>query len=425
METRNLSPGTSQNLSNDWPTWLPRSLRVRLTGWGRDLHMLREGLAGRQPYPVELRPRKSRAAAQNVAALAPRTLRVKAVVRETAAAVTLHLTDDSGAQLAFEAGQFLTLLLPLGPNGELVRRAYSVSSPAPDRDGQGGNTLGATIAITSKRVTGGRVSNYLNDEARAGMAIQVLGPSGNFTPLPHAEKRRHVVLLGGGSGITPLMSIAETLLRVESASRVSLIYGNRSRQDIIFFDRLAALAARHADRFVVRHVLSEPTADLACGVGLLDETVLDAELAGLDFSVELPREYYVCGPEPMMAAARSLLKTRGVDPRQIFEERFATLRYSDEKPNLAAQTLELRRGGQGPRSLTVLAGETLLDAGLRDGAGLPFSCAMGGCGACKGRLVRGDVVMPEPNCLTAAERQAGYILCCVARPMSPVTVEVP
>lgn len=412
----------SKDGTNPWPsawsTWLPRSLRTRLAGWGRDLHMIREGLAGRQPTPVEIRPRKSRQAAQNVAALAPRMLLVKAVVRETSAAVTLHLSDETGPPLTFEAGQFLTLLLPLGPGGELVRRAYSASSSPLDTDGK-------TIAITSKRVQGGRVSNYLNDEARAGMAIQVLGPSGNFTPLPHADKRRHVVLLGGGSGITPLMSIAETLLRVEPASRVALIYGNRRHEDIIFFDRLAALVAAHGDRFVVRHVLAEPPADFAGGVGLLDENVLDSELSGLTFSDELPSEYYVCGPEPMMAAARGLLKKRGVDSRNVFEERFATMRYSDEKPNLQPQPLTLRRGEQAPRSLTVLAGETLLDAGMRDGTTLPFSCAMGGCGACKGRLVQGDVVMPEPNCLTAAERQAGYILCCVARPTSPVTVEVP
>lgn len=427
MDTLNVSNGSnggsmggSNRGSNDWPRWLPRSLRARLAGLGRDLHMIREGLAGRQPSPVEIRPRKARHAAQNVAALAPRTLRVKEVVRETAAAVTLHLVDESGAPFAFEAGQFLTLLLPLGPNGELVRRAYSASSSPSGSDG-------AAIAITSKRVAGGRVSNYLNDEARAGMSIQVLGPSGNFTPLPRAEKRRHVVLLGGGSGITPLMSIAETLLHVETASRVSLIYGNRRHEDIIFFDRLAALSARHADRFVVRHVLAEPPEGFACGVGLLDEAVLESELAALAASASpaLPSEYYVCGPEPMMAAARGTLKKRGVDPRHIFEERFATLRYGDEKPNLAPQPMELRRGGQAPRSLTVLAGETLLDAGLRDGAALPFSCAMGGCGACKGRLVTGDVVMPEPNCLSAAERQAGYILCCVARPTSPVSVEVP
>jgi ring-1,2-phenylacetyl-CoA epoxidase subunit PaaE len=174
----------------------------------------------------------------------------------------------------------------------------------------------------------------------------------------------------------------------------------------------------------LRHVLAEPHADLACGVGLLDETVLAAELGGLETFADLPVEYYLCGPEPMMAAARALLTRSGVPAQRIFEERFATLRYSDDKKSTTPQQMELRHAGQAPRQLTVLAGETLLDAGLRAGAALPFSCAMGGCGACKGRLVSGEVVMPEPNCLTAAERQGGHILCCVAQPLSAVSVEV-
>ena len=398
---------------------LPNALRLRLAGWGRDLHMLKEGLAGRPPTPVELRPRRSRAihATSNVApigALRPRTLRVSEVVRETADAVTLHLVDPSGVPFVFEAGQFLTLLLPLGEHGALVRRAYSAcSSPLES----------ARIAITSKRVASGKVSNYLNDQACAGMVIQVLGPSGNFTPQPRAEKRRRVILIGGGSGITPLMSIAETILRVETQSQVAMIYGNRRRNDIIFHDRLHELAMGHSDRLHVRHVLSEPPAEFSGGIGILDEKTLESELAALPVTT-LESEYYLCGPEPMMAAARALLLRQGIDAQRIFEERFASLRDSAEEKS-APQNLELRQAGAAPRHLVVATGETILEAGLRAGAALPFSCAMGGCGACKGRLTDGEVAMQEPNCLTAAERQAGYVLCCVARPRSAVTVEIP
>jgi ring-1,2-phenylacetyl-CoA epoxidase subunit PaaE len=407
--------------------FLPRALRQRLAGWERDLHMLKEGLAGRQPTPVELRPRRNRSAAgagavsgigtsatTSATALKPRTLRVCEVVRETSDAVTLHLVDPSGAPFAFEAGQFLTLLLPLSGDGSLERRAYSACSSPLD---------GARIAITSKRVTGGKVSNYLNDQATAGLLIQVLGPSGNFTPQPREGKRRRIVLIGGGSGITPLMSIAETVLRVEAESQVALIYGNRSLADIIFHRRLDALADRHTDRLTVRHVLSTPHENFTGGIGLLDEPRLEKELVALP-QAELRSEYYLCGPEPMMTAARVVLLRQGIAAHHIFEERFATPRYEGEE-NSAPQTLELRQAGLSPRRLTVAAGETLLEAGLRAGAALPFSCALGGCGACKGRLVDGDVAMQEPNCLTQKERAQGYVLCCVARPRSAVTIEIP
>jgi ring-1,2-phenylacetyl-CoA epoxidase subunit PaaE len=397
---------------NDAPSFLPRSLRTRLVGWRRDLHMLREGLAGRHPPPVTLRQRRQ---ASSASAELGRTLRVARVVRETPDAVTLILADPSGAPFQFEAGQFLTLLLPLAPGGELLRRAYSASSSPLD---------GQTIAITSKRVAQGKVSNYLNDAAQPGMLIKVLGPSGNFTPLPRSDKRRHVVLIGGGSGITPLMSIAETVLRVEPSSRVSMIYGNRGLADIIFFRRLDALCQQHAPRLHLRHVLSQPPPDFTGGVGMLDEAVLSRELSALPEATEA-REFYLCGPEPMMAAARSLLLKNGVAAANIFEERFATLRYSDEVKPTAPQPMELVQRGAPAKKLTVAAGETLLEAGLRVGMTMPFSCAMGGCGACKGRLIEGQVSMPEPNCLTTAERQAGYVLCCVARPHSPVRVELP
>lgn len=375
--------------------------------------------------------------------LKPRPLVVTRLQRETKDALTVVLRDPSGAAIPFSAGQFLTLLVTLpGQDGPPLRRAYSICTPPLDGQGQPARE----VAITCKRVVSGRVSNYLNDELREGATLSVLGPSGSFTPEPRADRARQLVLLGGGSGITPLLSIVHSVLHSEPQSCITLIYGNRRREDILFHDVLADLAAAQPTRLRLRHVLSEPPADWTQGTGLLDRRTLLSELSALsllptavqvDSSMPppLPREYYLCGPAPMMDAARQVLTAAGVPPTQIWEERFASLHdaLGTQAPATKPVRLELslRRlgspAGASParsQSAVVQPGETLLEAGLAAGAELPFSCAMGGCGACKGKLLHGQVHMPEPSCLTAAERAQGYVLPCIAKPCGDVAVAI-
>lgn len=399
---------------------IPAALREPLASLRRDLQVVARGLAGRHPPP--LLPRRPPRSPQlsGAAVLTPRTVRIDEVVRETADALTLWLRDPSGAPMPFVPGQFFTLLVSI--DGQTLRRAYSVSSCAADA---------SRVAITCKRVPGGRVSSYLHEQAQVGMALKVLGPSGNFTVAPDPGRARRYVLLGGGSGITPLMAITRAVLRAEPRSQVALIFGNRSADDIIFSRELAALSGAHPERFTLRHVLEAPPQGWAGGTGLLDEQTLDRELqelppAAAELGEPGQTEYFLCGPAGMMAAAHAVLQARGVPAAQVHEERFAsphlpaTVRPADR----AAQTAELRRGSE-VRRLTVRPDETLLEAGLRSGAAMPFSCAMGGCGACKVKLDSGQVVMQEPNCLTAEERAAGYVLACVASPCTAVAVELP
>jgi ferredoxin-NADP reductase len=396
------------------PSALPPSFGEALATLRRDLHMVTEGLAGRHPPPLIPRSVRSTPAAS---VLTPRTLRVERVVRETPDAVTLWLRDPAGAPIPFLPGQFFTLIVPVG--GQTVRRAYSASGATPD---------GSLVAITSKRVAGGLLSNHLNDQAQVGMALSVLGPSGSFTVTPATERARRYVLIGGGSGITPLLSITRAVLQDEPRSQVALLFGNRGAADIIFHRELDELHAAHAPRFHLRHVLEQPPAGWTGGTGRLEEAVVARELAALDAAQAGPdSEYLLCGPAPMMAAARAALRARGVAAERIREERFGSPRSlagaAQSRPT-TPQSAELH-GPDRVRSITVAPTETLLEAGLRAGAAMPFSCAMGGCGACKVKLLRGEVAMQEPNCLTASEREGGYILACVASPCSPVTVRVP
>lgn len=389
-------------------TQLPRLLRDRWTVSKRDLAMLALTLQGKHPPP--LIPLTQVAAGK--LAVQPRSLRVQQVIRETPDAVTMVLSDPAGLPIPCLPGQFFTVLVPL--QGQIERRAYSASSYVAD---------GATLTLTCKRIAGGRVSTHLWEYAHPGMMLQVLGPSGHFTVTPQPGAQRRLVLIGGGSGITPLHHILQAVLSVEKESSIALLYGNRSRADIIFADSLAMLASQHPDRLMLRHVLAMPDENFVASSGILDESTIDRELATLP-KEDGSEQYYVCGPQGLMEAARAVLLRRGVTPLRIHEERFATPQLLSSELPTAPQTVEVEQRGR-VQTIQVEPQETVLEAALREGMTLPFSCTMGGCGACKAKLVSGEVVLPEPNCLTAEERVAGQVLLCVAHPRRGSRVVLP
>lgn len=393
-----------------WSVLTPLATRLRTLR--RDLATAAGALIGRNPPPV-VRTTK-RTVHRAPPAVAARSVRVARVVRETPDAVTLVLEDARGEAIRYAAGQFFTLRVPLR-GGEIAKRAYSASSSPLDGDG---------VSITVKRVEGGLVSTHLVENAREGDALEILGPSGSFTPAPAAGPRS-IVLVGGGSGITPLASIARTLLATEPETRVLVVYGNRAREDVIFHDALERLAVEHAasGRFVVRHVLERPPSGWTGGAGLLDGDALARELdaAGAFSAGVAPAEYFLCGPDPMMRAARATLEGRGVPPARIREERFVSAHAAVAPSGPQEVSVRLRGGVQ---RVVVPAGATVLEAALEARVDMPFSCTVGGCGACRVRLVDGDLAMDEPNCLSPDERARGYVLACVSRPSGRCTLEV-
>ncbi|MEM7437740.1 MAG: ferredoxin--NADP reductase, partial [Myxococcota bacterium] len=395
----------------------PRSVAERMRTTGRDLAMLRDRLIlGKTPPPLIERPRAAPGDVVSLPREAPtmaRTVKVVDVVRETEDAISVYLTEDDGSPIGFKPGQFLSVDVEV--EGETHRRAYSIASPC---------ILEAPVHVTVKRIADGRVSNHLNDSLRAGDTLSVLGPSGNFTVKPHALNERHLVMMAGGSGITPIMCLLETVLREEPRSRVTLIYGNRGWQDIIFRDRLATLCEEVGDRLIVDHVLDQPEADWTGGSGLLTAEVLASRFAKLGIEDGAMVRYFVCGPTPMMDAAHEVLRARGVDGNRVFEERFT--RPEDRHAETGSDKVELVVVSQGgsDHGVQVSPGQTILEAALAAGLDMPFSCAMGGCGACRVKRREGDVRMEEPNCLSRAEREQGYVLTCVGRPMTQSRIEV-
>lgn len=376
---------------------------------GRDLRALTGGLTGLRPAPFTKRTalgRHHNFIASGAELLAPRAAQIVSIKRETADAASIEIALASGEPINFEPGQFLTLVLTI--DGEAHRRAYSIST-AP-HDGR--------ATITVKRIAGGRVSSYLVERANEGDKLDILGPSGSFGFVPDAGHTRKLVMIGGGSGITPLFSITRAVLHTEPRSRITLLYGNRSPEDTIFRDALTELA--RDDRFSVRHVL-ETGGGKKSGKGRLDRDTCDRELAGIDLD---DADVYICGPEPMMIAAREAVLARGVDPARIHEEKFTSPTQRKVTLPTAPQSVTVRTRAL-TRTVTATPGQTLLEAGLQGGAPMPYSCAMGGCGKCKVKLLDGDVASEEPNCLTAAEREGGYVLSCVSRATTAITIEIP
>lgn len=387
---------------------LPRMIRERWDMTKRDLGMISLLLSGHHPPPlVPLANLPSERSG-----VTPRALRVTEIRRETEDALTLVLHDPSGLPIPCLPGQFFTVLVPI--DGRIERRAYSASHFVAD---------GSRLLLTCKRIVSGRVSTHLHEYAHPGMMLQVLGPSGQFVVKPQADAKRRLVLIGGGSGITPLHCILQAVLTVEKESSLALLFGNQRDKDIIFRDDLRELLSQHRDRFALQHVLSENAGSVDALQGILDQSTIAAWLETLpddDGTVE----YYLCGPQGMMESARAVLTDKGVSPQRIHEERFATPQLARRELPRSEQLVELSLRGQ-PKLVRVNPEETILEAGLRSGVELPFSCTMGGCGACKGKLIDGDVELPEPNCLTPKECEEGQVLLCVAHPRRSCRIEIP
>ncbi len=396
---------------------LPRGMARKLRAAQRDVRMLTGRLIlGKNPPPIIERPRPVAGAVVSLPRKTPtmsRQVKVTNVVRETDDAVSIYLAEMDGSPIEFRPGQFLSIDVVI--DGERCRRAYSLASAC---------ISGAPRHITVKRIVDGRVSNHLNDTVQVGHELAVLGPSGNFTVEPRPVNERHLIMIAGGSGITPIMSILETVLRLEDRSRVTLIYGNRGWQDVIFRERLASLCEEFGDRLVVDHVLEHAPEPWSGCLGLLSRDVLESRLQALGIQDDGLQRYFLCGPTPMMAAAHEVLQARGVAPNRIAEERFTRPEAREgAKGSNQTELVTVSKGGR-DHGIQVEPGQTILEAGLAAGIEMPFSCAMGGCGACRVRLTAGDVQMEEPNCLSRAEREQGYVLTCVGRPREQSSILV-
>lgn len=353
-------------------------------------------------------------------------LRIASIRNETADSISVALSVPPELREAyrFRAGQFLTL--SASPQGEAVRRSYSICSSVRDYES------GADLRVGIRRVTGGRFSNWANDVLKAGEAIDVLTPDGRFGIEFSPAQAQHYLGIAGGSGITPLLSLVKTALESEPASRFTLIYGNRSLASIMFLEEIEGLKNRYLDRLAIFHVLSEESSEIELLSGVLDQPRVEALLAAAcptRAGVAEVAHAFVCGPAPMMDAAERALTARGMARERIRIERFAS---PDAAHPRSAPTQIARRhthAQQGARVTVVIdgksrlvqvpfAGTSLLDAGLAAGISLPYACKAGVCCTCRARVLEGEVKMDKQYTLEQHELDAGFVLTCQSHPLT-------
>jgi ferredoxin-NADP reductase len=336
----------------------------------------------------------------------------RAVTEETHDVRSFHFAADRPCRFRFEPGQFLTLELPIG--GETVFRCYTISSPP---------TRPETLSITTKRVRGGPVSNWLHDQMRPGVRLRARGPSGTFV-LPRASAPG-LLLLSAGSGVTPLMSMVRTLFdRAEDLDLVFL-HSARSPRDIIFRDELA-LMTRRLPRLRVAHI-TESTEGEPGWPGLVGR--LDARALGLLAPDFMARDVYCCGPAPYMAGVRALLDQAGFDRSRYHEESFSFEALPEavhEEVATAEAVAEATFSVTFAKSGKVVAcppGTTVLTAAKAAGLRLPSSCTRGVCGTCKSRMLSGRVDMQHGGGIRPREVDQGMVLICCSRPLENLVID--
>jgi 3-ketosteroid 9alpha-monooxygenase subunit B len=336
-------------------------------------------------------------------------LRVAKVVQETADArsLVLEVPEALRARFAYRSGQFLSFRVPVA--GKRLARCYSLAS-APGVEPE--------WKVTVKRVPGGRASNWMNDAVREGDLLEVMPPAGRFCL---GERDAELVLFGGGSGITPLISLLKTALAT-TGRRVRLFYANRDRDAIIFRAELDAWLERHPGRLEVVHRLDAVD-------GFADEAALRRHVGG-----SLAADFYVCGPGPFMDLVERTLLGLGVSREHVFIERFEYA--GDGSPRDLAVPAAGPAGAEGVRAVVrldgaeheidVRAGETLVQAARRAGLEPPTSCEEGYCACCMARLRQGSGQLKANDVLTPAQLAEGWVLTCQLLPTSSrLRVEYP
>jgi ring-1,2-phenylacetyl-CoA epoxidase subunit PaaE len=332
---------------------------------------------------------------------------------DDAVAVTFDIPAGLAEDYRFKPGQALTLRRV--DDGRDERRSYSICAP-----------MGAPPRVGVREVPGGFFSSYLVHQVQPGDTIEVLPPSGTFTA-DLSVPGDHVFVVAG-SGITPALSLAASVLR-DGTSTVTVFYGNRRTNTVMFADELADLKDRYGTRLQLVHVLSRESRDAELTSGRLDGQRLRALVQNL---VDAPNvdHWWLCGPHGMVDDARALLAELGVPGEKVHQELF----YVDEVPPEPVRGDEQTVTGPSSQVTVVLDGrsttlalprdESVLDSAQKVRGDLPFACKGGVCGTCRARVTDGEVVMRRNYALEAKEVDAGYVLTCQTLPVSDtVTVD--
>jgi ring-1,2-phenylacetyl-CoA epoxidase subunit PaaE len=347
-------------------------------------------------------------------------LAIKDIRRETDHCVSIAFEIPAPLQEEFKykQGQYITLKVIV--KGEELRRSYSIcSSPLTDNE----------LRIAVKAIDKGRVSGFLNNGIFAGQKMEVMRPMGNFYVDMPAPTPQHYVAFAAGSGITPIMSLLKTALASHPQNRFTLVYGNRSMDQVIFKSELESLSAKYGTRLAVHHILSRETTTDPLFAGRIDAAKCKQLISRYTDTREA-NHYFLCGPFDMIQDLRVALKAEGVADEKIHFELFNTPAPDADTPKIPAAP------GNSPIAeskvtiildgdetvVTVTPNTNILDAALDAGLDAPYACTGGSCCTCRAKIVEGHAVMDVNYALTEKEVKQGYILTCQSHPTTPVMV---
>ena len=340
-------------------------------------------------------------------------LKVKEVKKETPDCVSIafEIPENLKTDFLFEQGQNITIKKEI--DGEEVRRSYSICSSPFENE----------LRVAVKKVDGGKFSGFANADLKAGDQLDILPPTGRFNTKLHIQNAKQYLAIAAGSGITPVISIIKTTLQTEPASTFTLVFGNRGRSTIIFFEELEGIKNKYLKRFNFINILSREKTDAPINSGRIDTEKLSALNKLVDY--KNTDEFFICGPEEMIFCVKDFLEILNIDKKKIHFELFTT---PGEKKR-AIGSRQSANEESGPKSkITVkldgrsfdfnlgFNGENILDAALKQGADLPFACKGGVCCTCKAKLLEGEVNMDVNWGLEQEEVEQGYILTCQSHP---------
>jgi len=346
------------------------------------------------------------------------TLRVADVrpLTSTAIEVTFAVPGELAAAFDYAPGQYVALRAVVA--GEELRRSYSICRPPAH----------GSVSVGIKRDPDGRFSTWAHERLRPGDEIEVMSPSGTFVSKA-STSTGHVVAIAAGSGITPIMALAASVLERSADARMTIVYANRSSTDVMFVDELADLKDRYPSRLTLHHVLSREQRAAPVFSGRIDQERLRLILSRLIDPASVD-EWFLCGPFALVELCRDTLAEVGVARERVRFELFTAgdadapaqtggarpVRVRDDEP---VRSIDFTLDGQSARvDSPVAANETILAAALRVRPDVPFACAGGVCGTCRARVIEGAVTMTENYALEPDEIERGYVLTCQSHPTS-------
>lgn len=325
---------------------------------------------------------------------------------------TVSIAFDGASELNYIAGQYITIKKDI--NGEDVRRSYSLSSAPHEND----------FRVAVKKIENGKMSSFLNDELKAGDILEIMPPMGGFTL--NAENGKHYVAFAAGSGITPIISMAKSVLN-NSDSKFTLYYGNKSAAATIFKTELDTLQEKYAERFNLQYVYSQESNTNSLFEGRINREKFEGFVRDNESMLKADG-FYMCGPEQMINQVSDGLEYLGVTKEKIHFELFTAATFENEEEERAtsdfsgnAQITAIMDGDEFDFELAA-DGDFILDAAIEHGVDAPFSCKGGVCCTCKAQVVEGKVIMEMNYALSDEEVAEGFILSCQAHPASEKVV---